>query len=197
MGKTTMFYQFTEDALAGGFALDVSGRAMYVPSRGQWFTRELDATGEPYWAPDSRLIVWVAIRDFLRRTAAEHPRDGGLSRRLGSAETVKAVEFLARSDLAGEEDDLAPGALAEAEEQAVLMLAEFRKGRQPSQVATAAAAAPPAAPVAKAPPAKRPHVRPQRRKTTTEPAADRSPKDPGPAPNEAMRSLLTRISRGV
>jgi hypothetical protein len=190
MGKTTMFYEFTEDAIAEGFALDVRGRCLYVASRGQWFLRQLDATGEPYWAPDSRLIVWAAIRDFLRRTAAEHPRDGGLSRRLGSAETVKAVEFLARSDLVGDEEDLAPGALAEHDRQLALMLAEFRKGRQPAPAA-------PVAPVAKAPP-KRPYKPQRQRKTTTEPAANQPSEAPeSDEPDAAMSSLFTRISRAV
>jgi hypothetical protein len=134
-------YRFTEDALAEDFARDADGRLLYVPSRNQWFWRLLDGDGAPYWAPDDCLMVWRFIRDYLRRTAAEHPRDYELNRRLGSAATVQAIELLARSDLADDESALEPGRLAKSEEVGALMLAEIRKGR----AAPAAPASPPVA----------------------------------------------------
>jgi hypothetical protein len=121
---------------------------MYVPSRGQWFLRELDDAGAPYWAPDNRLMVWIHIRDFLRRTAAAHPRDFRLNARLGSAATVQAIELLARSDLADDEEALEPGRLAKVEEQTALMLAELRKGRASPAAPAAPVADPSTAPVA-------------------------------------------------
>jgi hypothetical protein len=127
---------------------------MYVPSRGQWFLRQQNGNG-PYWAPDDSLTVLRCIRDYQRRTAAAHPRDYELNRRLGSAATVQAIEFLARADLVDDESALEPGALAKSEEAGALMLAELRKGRAPTtpaspvaqtRTAPAAAAAVPVTP---------------------------------------------------
>jgi hypothetical protein len=145
---TNFAYRFTEDALSEDFARETDGRVMYVPARGQWFLRREGSDG-PYWEHDDRLVVWLAIRDYLRRTAAAHPRDFALSARLGSAATVQAVEFLARADLVGEEDDLEPGALAEHDRQLALMLAAIRKSRAaPAAPASPPVAAPNASPAA-------------------------------------------------
>jgi hypothetical protein len=131
-------YRLTEDSLAEDFARETDGLAMYVPSRGQWFTRQLDSDGAPFWSPDDRLKVLQLIRDYLRRIAAGHPRDYALNVRLGSAETVKAIEYLARSDLADDESALEPGRLAKSEEAGRLFLAEIRKGRAPATPAPVA-----------------------------------------------------------
>jgi hypothetical protein len=123
---------------------------MYVPARGQWFLRSQNSDG-PCWDLDDRFVIWLAIRDFLRRTAAAHPRDYALNARLGSASTVQAIEFLARQDLVGEEEDLEPGALAEHDRQLALMLAELRKGRaSPAALASPPVAAPSTSPAATA-----------------------------------------------
>jgi hypothetical protein len=108
--------ELTDDALAEAFAADNDGSCLYVASREQWYNRNNDVTGASYWAPDERLIVWGAIRSFLRQVA-EDPNVSG--NRLGSAELVKAVEFLARSDLAGDETQLDQALIArEAERRA-------------------------------------------------------------------------------
>jgi hypothetical protein len=88
-------------------------------------------------------MILRCIRHYLRRTAAAQSRDYELNRRLGSAETVKAIEFLARSDLADDESALEPGAPAKSEEAGRLLLAEIRKGR-----GTPGTPAAPASPVA-------------------------------------------------
>ena len=141
-------YRFTDDALSEDFASEVDDQLLYVPARNQWFTRQTDGDGAPFWAPDDRLRILRCIRQYLRRTAAAHSRDYALNRRLGSAETVKAIEFLARADLADDEEALEPGRLAKSEEAGRLLLAEIRKGRAPAAPASPVAApdASPAAP---------------------------------------------------
>jgi hypothetical protein len=54
--------------------------------------------------------VWWHLRAFLKRVAAERQSNDGLARGLLSAERIRDVEFLARQDLAGSEEDLEPGA---------------------------------------------------------------------------------------
>jgi hypothetical protein len=105
-----MLYEFSDDSLATAFAdKESEGDYIYISTRGGWFVRDVDADGKTVWRHDYRLRVWIAIRGFLSRVAAGHP-NANLSQRLGSAETIKAVEFLARQDLASSEEDLAPGA---------------------------------------------------------------------------------------
>jgi hypothetical protein len=106
-----MLSEYTDDALAEAFAADADGECLYVSSRAGWFVRKFDdATGKRVWAPDDTLRVWVYIRDFLRRVGSERQQNDGLARGLLSAERIQAVEFLARIDLAGDEESLAPGA---------------------------------------------------------------------------------------
>jgi hypothetical protein len=128
-----MLSEYTDDALAEAFAEDVDGECLYVSSRGGWFVRKFDdATGKRVWAPDDTLRVWVYIRDFLRRVVSGRQQNDGLARGLLSAERIQAVEFLARSDLTGDEESLAPGALAVLE----VMLAELHRGRASGSDAT-------------------------------------------------------------
>jgi hypothetical protein len=110
-----MLSEYTDDALAEAFAADADGECLYVSSRGGWFVSKFDdAADKEVWVRDDTLRIWASIRYFLRRMAAAHP-NANLYQRLGSAETIKAVEFLARQDLAGSEADLAAdGELAEA-----------------------------------------------------------------------------------
>lgn len=123
--------EFSDDALAERFADRFCDDFLYIDDRG-WFCREADQDGNPAWAPGRKLSIIRAIRGFLRGLAEERPRGCGMRMRLGALATINAVEELARSDFAGVEADLEPGALARQEVEVRELLKEMRKqtGRQ-------------------------------------------------------------------
>jgi hypothetical protein len=104
---------WSEDALAEAFAERRYGQFLYHTERRRWYRRDYSETGEPQWRPDTTLEIESAIRAFLRETAeALAPRVSGIRMRLGSAAILLGVKRLVQSELAGDDDDLDPGALA-------------------------------------------------------------------------------------
>jgi hypothetical protein len=108
-----LLLDWSEDALAQAFADHRYGQFLYHTEQRRWYRRGYSETGEPQWQLDTALEIESAIRAFLRETAeALAPRVSGIRMRLGSAATLLGVKRLVQSELAGDDDDLEPGALA-------------------------------------------------------------------------------------
>ena len=86
----------SEDDLARAFADSSRETSAYVPEHEAWYLID-DSNG--HWEKDTLLMVIKEIRLFLRDVARYCNLDDHEKRTLAKADTVKAIEYLARSEL--------------------------------------------------------------------------------------------------
>jgi putative DNA primase/helicase len=85
----------SEDDLALAFADQYRDLTRYVPEHNAWYHADGDR-----WEKDETLMTIHEIRLFLRDVAKYCNVDDHEKRTLAKADTVRAIEYLARSDLA-------------------------------------------------------------------------------------------------
>ncbi len=101
--ETEVPLEFTDEALALRFVAQHGSRLRYVASWGKWFIY----SGR-HWQADQTLKTLNFAREICRNAAAEYERErrsnsgdvSPLARRIASAQTVYAIEKLARADRA-------------------------------------------------------------------------------------------------
>ncbi len=82
---------FSDDALARSFSDTHTGRLVFVPSWSRWLCWE-----KHRWVFDDTLAVFDRVRTLCREKATQI--EGSNGKRVASAQTIAAVERLARSD---------------------------------------------------------------------------------------------------
>ena len=176
-------HPYTEFDLVECFAEKCGDNFAYVASRGQWFCRSVDDSGEPYWEPDEQSKIRYWIRLFLQDLAS------GTLKHLCTAATVNAVEELARShpSFAITEADLAPGELAKSDAQTAKMLECLQQDREAKQAAPRPAQSTAAAP-------QTPKPKPRARPPKPQPS-NPAPKVDNPQTTTTPRSLIDEMAR--
>jgi hypothetical protein len=127
-----MLCDLSEDAIAEDFCnsakINDTQGLLYIPARDQWFARATDSDGQSYWNPAGEpFYVRQLIREHLRQIASQYDRSPSIRMRLGSLQTILAVEEFVRWELASDESALEPGELALREQQSISEAKEANK----------------------------------------------------------------------